>query len=657
MDYTNRSLQFGSSHSELPRTPTEEEKLNKIVGWVPPADLPSSRLKPYKYDEIGWNSNLGILSPPTPSPQVDSLTTPAFHPDIIQSQPDGARETAVGLLERMQSRISSSDKTYTPAYINEDNTSIFLNAVTGMFFPSCHTHLEPLGHDLAVSDPETFSSRNRERQEKLVSWQSRIYQRQVYCFNSVLIIVLLIILILVHSVPSFNYNTNVISSFWFLVTVTMLLVSGLISILLTSCLTRPSLLPASDDSARPDDSQREDSLSCRRLCLSSLSCLLSSALVLLPLLLSLLLYASLPASDPLLFLIKQEDGGRSGVDLAILTAFPVQTNMMAGQTETIRGEIEFNCYVGENSNFENKILIINSTKPRCKSLLLEEGFYQKAKEAKARGIILLDDTPKSKWRVSSPYGERFEALIASPASDLPFLLVRESDWRRFDSHFLWLQRRRRDLILVWNDPSSLDLQEIFSCSDNRTVIIESQEAAQHSCQDGKHFSPAGKISEKICVRGVCSVFGRDCPGSKFARFADFSVNVQCSDLADINLELVSGRNRHTLAPSPLYSNSAGSETEYCCHKVGESSKPTNSTFLEVFGSECFDGRWRDVEGYLPGCDWSSWIEGRCLQENRKHYRLCLVSGRCENVIRESFNSLCSSQEVIPHCRDSPVLCD
>ena len=219
------------------------------------------------------------------------------------------------------------------------------------------------------------------------------------------------------------------------------------------------------------------------------------------------------------------------MDLAIITAFPVQANMMGGQADFVKGQIEFNCYVGENSNFENKILIINSTKPKCKSLLLEEGFYQKAKDAKARGIILLDDTPKSKWRVSSPYGERFESLISdTSASDLPFLLVRESDWRRFDSHFLWLERRRRDLVLVWNDPSSLDLEEIFSCSDNSTVIIESQEAARPSCQDGKHFSPTGNISEKICVRGVCSVFGMDCPGSKFARFAEFSVNVQCTDL-------------------------------------------------------------------------------------------------------------------------------
>ena len=575
MDYVNRSLEFGSSHSELPRTPTEEEKMKKIVGWVPPTDLTplsSSRPRPYKYDEIGWNSSLGILSPPTPSPVVDATTPQVM--DSIQSQPDGAQENMAVLLERMQSKISSSDKTETPNYINEDNTSIFLNAVTGMFFPSCHTHLDPLGNDLAVSDPTTFYIRNKERQEQLVRWQSRIYQRQVYFFNSLLMLVLVVVLILVSSVKSFNYNTNIMNSFWFILCLSLLLVSGVISIIMTRCLTSEC-----DGESLCDDS--DQSLTCRRLSVNTGSCLLSSVLVLLPLLVSLFLYAIVPAADPYLFLIKQETGGRSGVELAIITAFPVVTNMEQGQH--IRGKIEFDCYMGANSDFAGKILIINSTKPKCKSLLQEDGFYLKAKEAKAQALILLDDTPKISWRVSSPYGERFHSLVNSPVSDLPFLLVRESDWRRFDSHFLWLESRKRDLIIVWNDPSSLDLQGIFSCSDNRTVIIGSEEGPgpRAGCLDGKHLSPGGKLSEKICVSGVCSVFGQDCPGSRFSAFSQFSLNVECSRLTDVNVEVVTAGSQAVLRPDSLYSSSAGASTEYCCHQLEEPGKLTNSTFLEV----------------------------------------------------------------------------
>ena len=67
MDYVNRSLQFGSSHNELPRTPTDEEKMNKIVGWVPPTDLEphtTNKLKPFKLENYRENNfNLMFLVP------------------------------------------------------------------------------------------------------------------------------------------------------------------------------------------------------------------------------------------------------------------------------------------------------------------------------------------------------------------------------------------------------------------------------------------------------------------------------------------------------------------------------------------------------------------------------------------------------------------
>ena len=77
----------------------------------------------------------------------------------IQAGPDPPRDVTdmkrYSLLSRMSS-IVSSEQTLTPFFINEENTSVFLNAVTGMFFPCCHTHLQPLGPEMAQSDPETY---------------------------------------------------------------------------------------------------------------------------------------------------------------------------------------------------------------------------------------------------------------------------------------------------------------------------------------------------------------------------------------------------------------------------------------------------------------------------------------------------------------------
>ena len=154
-----------------------------------------------------------------------------------------------------------------------------------MFFPSCHTHLAALGAELAASDPGTFFTRNQERQQQLVRWQSAVYQRQVYTFNLLLMVVLVAVVVLVTAVTSFNYNTNVISSFWFPVLMSQLLLSGAISILLTWSLTRAPPCPA--------------------LLAAAGRCLLSLLLVLTPVIILLVIFSSVPRTDPFIFLINQ----------------------------------------------------------------------------------------------------------------------------------------------------------------------------------------------------------------------------------------------------------------------------------------------------------------------------------------------------------------
>ena len=598
MDFANRSLQFGSSHSDLPRTPTEEEKMKTVVGWVPPNDLPrSSHLKPYKYDQIGWNQTLGILSPPTPSPQIEAPGDRSSN--IITSQPDGAGvELRVNLMERMQSLISnSSNKTDTPSYINEENTSIFLNAITGMFFPSCHTHLEAIGTDLAGSDPQTFFIRNKERQEKLVMWQSSIFQRQVYLFNSLLIIVLIVLWVLVSGVQSFNYNTNVINSFWFTFIMIMMMISGVISIILTWSLTRrcsKSSEPQSATSHQESESfdfssQRAggrsiklyESVSPRQLFINTSKCLGFLIIVLIPIIFSLIFFSSVHKTDPYVFLINQNEGVDK-IDLSIITAFPVKypesSKMIVSQ-----GKLEMDCnQLDEFSRFEGKILIINATKASCKTLLLKGSLYDKAVKSKASGIILLDDTPASKWRVSSPLAERIHGLVKSnneAGEDIPFLMIRELDWRKFDSQFLSLKRNNKKIFIVWNDPKLINLKEVFSCSNNRSVTIETSHSSQVEtrCADGKHLYSNGDIKEKICISGRCSVFGKDCPHSEFDNLKNYSEDLVCDSLNDIDLE-ISRRGSPPLEPETL-SLTTTSDSEYCCYN--DDNQDYNSTFIEV----------------------------------------------------------------------------
>ena len=163
--------------------------------------------------------------------------------------------------------------------------------------------------------------RNQERLEGLLAWQGQVYRRQVYGFNCLLMTVLVVVLILVTAVPSFNYRDNILSSFWFSVTCSLLLFSGILSLLLTHQLDKPCLPEKSDvkDGQQCDKEEgkrekkmqaaaSEEDMSKRGLCLRIASCLACCLLVLLPAILGLIILASVQQQSPYLLLVHNNAG-------------------------------------------------------------------------------------------------------------------------------------------------------------------------------------------------------------------------------------------------------------------------------------------------------------------------------------------------------------
>ena len=162
------------------------------------------------------------------------------------------------------------------------------------------------------------------------------------------------------------------------------------------------------------------------------------------------------------------------------------------------------------------------------------------------------------------------------------------------------------------------------------------------------------MSEKICVKSTCSVFGQECPHSSFAALKEFTVDIDCNNLKDVSLNMYGQKTTEPLQQDSLWTSSINSNSDYCCNN--DNTKEFNSTFLEVFGHGCFDN-WRDVKRSLQRCRTTNWIQGKCEKESREIYRMCLVSdGGCDNVIREYYNTLCSDDNVLPHCANSRTLC-
>ena len=85
--------------------------------------------------------------------------------------------------------------------------SVFLNSVTAIFFPSCHLHLS--------SKLEVIPKLLEVRIENITSWQRKFYQIQILLINSIFLLILSVIFCLVTLTRSFNYNSNILDTFWF----------------------------------------------------------------------------------------------------------------------------------------------------------------------------------------------------------------------------------------------------------------------------------------------------------------------------------------------------------------------------------------------------------------------------------------------------------
>ena len=182
----------------------------------------------------------------------------------------------------------------------------------------------------------------------------------------------------------------------------------------------------------------------------------------------------------------------------------------------------------EDSNFTGKIIVINASSPKCKVFMEEEGLFEKVEESNASAIILLDDTPKSKWRVSSPFQIKpfhykyvestiIQMVLNSSKTNknhLPFLMIRKDDWVK---HELFFRKSGKGIFISWNTVKGVDLGNEFSCSKSTVIQIQDQDDDDKedldTCNHGKFLQGNGLISERFCIISSCSKFGGKCPRS------------------------------------------------------------------------------------------------------------------------------------------------
>ena len=151
--------------------------------------------------------------------------------------------------------------------------------------------------------------------------------------------------------------------------------------------------------------------------------------------------------------------------------------------------------------------------------------------ANLSAAVVLDNTPRSQWRVSSLQGKLFQPSLlqiflgSGSVRKLPVLLVRADDWRPQED---LLRQRGRQIHLSWSRVSRELLGRELRCSDGNILTLSSDgPQPPHHCQAGKFLNSSGQIVERLCVRTSCTKFGGKCPAHFDFPLGQFSMEVKC----------------------------------------------------------------------------------------------------------------------------------
>ena len=369
----------------------------------------------------------------------------------------------------------------------------------------------------------------------------------------------------------------------------------------------------------------------------------------LPLLISVIIYLVRVKASPYIIFMTQKG---YKVDMTIIEGI-TDDDTNGSQFGTIAGEIDNKCFVREDDVNTDKIIVVDTSKPHCTGLL-ERGLLE---NCGAAAVIILDNTPTFRWRVSSPLHSYllhsaikdhfiFDWLLSSlkiKQHPLPFLLIRRDDWFKFNYLF---KQDGNNIFISWNNVAVSDFGKKFTCSNSSIVKIENID--EDYCEQGQFLKSTGLIVEKYCVTSSCYKLGRYCPRSSNIPEQSLSVPGHCFVRNGTNIILQAGEN--ILSPAKLLLENSDQYSDYCCHRTNTS----EFSYLEVLGEGCFE-RWREVQTFHKLCHFTAWIEGMCEREMMRVYRVCLVPGlAC--VVREYFITMCSNNRRLPLCSNSVNAC-
>ena len=497
-------------------------------------------------------------------------------------------------------------------------TPILLNSLLGVLLP------------IAYSPPTSESSGNKSRLEfqvkALAERQASILKSQALLVNTCTITVVIVIYCLVTFTSTFNYWSNILTPWWFSAAFFYLILLYLLSLLLSWMPQLPlfnkdipdnlSILrqrhPTGESSCHSVHSTSSNLVEKEQgptdLCLKILISLLLTLLAVAPSIAGIVLFKTLNDDNFHLMQMNERDDGLIQRHFTHLTSLNPDWNGALFPSSPLAG-----C---ENlESLEHSLLLINMSIAACRTLhrrMTSTTFLPQL----PRSIIILEDLPKTRWRLSSPPPQ------LHLGQHLPVFSALAQDWSQgWTASQAVVVRGQED-----------ERQTSLSCSNRREIHL-GEERQDKGCTRRKHLREDGKIIEQICIKTSCTKNGMPCQPTAVKQS-----HVEC----------------HTKLSSPVILDSELTRSiqinlTFAGGKVSDSCCIDSSNYLQFIGKHCLNLDFLNLSKL--DCVFGETFKIQpCQRGRQEHSKFCNFPG-LDCTISSTFLSFC---EKTTHIKD---ICD
>ena len=337
--------------------------------------------------------------------------------------------------------------------------------------------------------------------------------------------------------------------------------------------------------------------------------------------------------DPVLFFVNDNQENQEVFIIGTQVVSPFHHKTFG----TIRGQLKTDCNILKP--FTENILSINLADPTCLGFLEDKNMITLLQNLNLTAVVILDNTPSVRWRVSSPY-KRMETFRnhwrQSDSTTLPvILLVRSIDWGQFSEHL----RSGKKLGVSQDKNIQLEQMDMFSCFFQKEIKVRVDQGKTMTSGISGHneitIMRNGTIVKEVQISVTCSFNGEDC--NRDVR--PFKIVTKCHNIKDVIPTFYISSKNTSFQPDYLIMETG--EFEMTCCKDSE-------TFMRILSYEPKNllEKYTRLKQSSVQCRFSNVIEESCVSGLIHSSKYCVTQDVIQDdyIIHEYKELSCKSKQ-------------